>query len=154
MRMERKPYPDDVTDAQWELLTPLLPPAKPGGRPRTTDVREVVNAILYLNRTGCGWRHLPHEFPAWPTVHDYCRNWRLDGTWERLNARLRERVRVAAGRDPDPEPEIALLDSQSVKTTNRGGEAGFDAGKKSQRPQAASDRRYVGTADRRRRAYR
>jgi len=150
--MERKPYPDDLTDAQWVLLEPLLPKAKPGGRPRTTNVREVVNAILYLTRTGCGWRHLPHDFPPHPTVHDYYRNWRLDGTWERVNARLREQVRVAEGRDP--EPEIAVLDSQSVKTTNRGGEAGFDAGKKSGRPQAAPAGRHAGADHRRRRACR
>ena len=148
--MERKPYPDDVTDAQWAVLEPLLPKAKPGGRPRTTDVREVVNAVLYLTRTGCGWRHLPHDFPPWPTVHDYYRNWRIDGTWERINARLREQVRKAAGRKA--EPEVAVLDSQSVKTTERGGEAGFDAGKKSERAKAAPARRYAGAGHRLRRA--
>jgi putative transposase len=150
--MERKPYPDDLTDAQWDLLGPLLPKAKPGGRPRTTDVREVVNAILYLTRTGCGWRHLPHEFPPHPTVHDYHRSWRLDGTWERVNARLREQVRKAAGRDP--EPEIAVPDSQSVKATERGGEAGFDGGKKGVRPQAAPARRHARAGHRGRRARR
>jgi putative transposase len=150
--MERKPYPDDLTDAQWELLEPLLPPARPGGRPRTTDVREVVNAILHWARTGCGWRHLPHDFPPWPTVHDYYRAWRLDGTWERVNARLRRRVRRAAGRPA--EPKVAVLDSQSVKTTERGGEAGFDAGKKSVRPQAAPARGHARTRDRRRGASR
>ena len=82
---------------------------------------------MYLTRTGCGWRRLPHEFPPYPTVHDDDRNWRRDGTWERADARRREEVRRRAGRDP--EPETALLDSQSVKTTDRGGEAGFDAGK-------------------------
>ena len=150
--MERKPYPDDLADAQWALLAPLLPKAKPGGRPRTTDVREVVNAILCLVRTGCGWRHLPHEFPPHPTVHDHYRNWRLDGTWERVDARLREAVRTAAGREA--EPEIAVLDSQSVKTTDRGGEAGFDAGKRNRRPKAAPARGHAGAAGRGRRACR
>jgi putative transposase len=148
--MERKPYPDDLTEGQWRLLAPLLPEAKPGGRPRTTDLREVVNAILYLTRTGCGWRHLPHEFPPWPTVHDYYRAWRRDGTWQRIHDRLRERVRRRAGRRP--EPRIAVLDSQSVKTTDRGGEAGFDAGKKSVRAKAAPARRHARAGRRHRRA--
>lgn len=138
--MERKPYPDDLTDEQWNVLRPLLPPAKPGGRRRSVDLREVVNAILYVTRAGGGWRHLPHDFPPWSTAYDYFRKWRLDGTWERVNARLRERVRRRAGRKA--EPRVAALDSQSVKTTDRGGEAGFDAGKKSVRAEAAPARRH------------
>ena len=96
--MERKSYSDDLTDEQWAQLEPLLPLPKPGGCPRTTDLRKVVNAILYLTRTGCSWRHLPHEFPPWPTVNDDFRTWREDGIWERIHARLRERVRCRAGR--------------------------------------------------------
>src|ERR687897_3637042 len=98
--MSRKPYPSDLTDAQWQLLAPLLPPAKPGGRPRKTDLREILNALFYLNREGCTWRALPHDFPPWRTVDEYFRRWRDDGIWDGLNAALRGRVRREAGRDP------------------------------------------------------
>jgi putative transposase len=117
--MERKPYPSDLTDEQWCLIEPLIPPAKPGGRPREVDVREVVNGILYLNRSGCSWRSLPHDFPVWPTVHDYYRRFRRTQVWELINDRLREQVRVAAKRDA--QPSAAVIDSQSVKTTEKGG---------------------------------
>jgi putative transposase len=94
--MNRKPYPTDLTDAQWELISPLIPPAKPGGRRRSVDVREVVNAIMYFTRTGCQWRNLPHEeFPPWGTVHYYHRRWRLDGTWRKVHDALREQLRKA-----------------------------------------------------------
>jgi putative transposase len=82
--MKRKPYPSDVTDEQWALLAPLIPPARPGGRPRKTDVREVVNALFYLNREGCSWRALPHDFPPWRTVYNYFQGWQWDGTWQKL----------------------------------------------------------------------
>ena len=101
-RPRRRPYPSDLTDAQWRIIAPLLPPPKPGGRPRTVNPQEVVNAIFYLTRTGCSWRMLPHEFPPWGTVHYYARQWRLEGTWARVTGALRERVRRKAGREPTP----------------------------------------------------
>ena len=119
--MDRKPYPSDLTDEQWALLAPLLPPAEPGGRPRSVDLREVANAMLYLLRTGCPWRSLPHDLPPWGTVWSYFRRWRDDGTLDRLHAALRDRARAEAGRDPDP--SAAILDSQSVKTSEKGGRA-------------------------------
>ena len=117
--MERQAYPSDLSDAQWLLLEPLLPPAKPGGRPRTVNVREIVNGIFYVLRTGCAWRYLPHEFPRRQTVYHYFRAWRLDGTWQRVNDTLRSQTRLAAGRQESP--SAAVLDSQSTKTTEKGG---------------------------------
>src|ERR1700751_2598284 len=113
--MSRKPYPSDLTDAQWQLLQPLLPAAKPGGRPRQTDLREVANAIFYLNREGCTWRALPHDFPPWRTVYEFFAACKRDGAWEQLNDALRRQLRRAEGRPHTP--TTASTDSQSVKAT-------------------------------------
>lgn len=117
--MNRKPYSTNLTDAQWERIEPLIPPTKPGGRPRSVEMREIVNAILYFTRTGCQWRNLPHEFPPWGTVHYYYRRFRLDGSWQRIHDVLREQVRIEKeGREATP--SAAIIDSQSVKTTEKG----------------------------------
>jgi putative transposase len=125
----RTPYPSDLNDGQWVVLAPLVPEPKSGGRPPTHDRREIVNGILYVTRGGCAWRMMPHDLPKWKTTYHYFRAWRLDGTWTQIHDKLRGDLREAEGRER--EPSAAILDSQSVKTTEKGGRTATTRAKRS-----------------------
>lgn len=133
----RKRYPSDLTDTQWEMLAPLIPEPSPNATQETIPRRELVNGVLYVLRTGCSWRQMPHDLPNGKTVYHSFRRWKLDGTWERAMTALRKEVRRAIGREE--EPSAAIIDSQSIKSSAvRGSERGFDAGKKNLGSQTSS----------------
>lgn len=126
--MKRKPYHTDMTDKQRDIIETLLPSAEQTGRPRELSLREIVNAVFYIVRGGCSRRLLPRDFPGWSSVYYYFRKWKLNGTWEYVHNALSGETRIHEGRDP--EPAVGIIDTQSVRITDRGGEHGFDGWKK------------------------
>jgi transposase len=134
--MERQPYPSDVSDAEWAVLEAYIPQPLAGGRPAEHARREIVNAIRYVLRTGCQWRYLPHDFPPTKTVYDYFRLWSQQGVWETANAALRRQARRRQGRHASP--SAAIIDSQSVRTTEKGGARALTTTSKSREESATS----------------
>jgi putative transposase len=136
MARQRLAYTTDLTDEEWQVLAPLLPPEKTGGRPRKYPMREVLNGIQYVLRSGCAWRLMPHDLPHWQTAYQTFRAWRQGGTWGRMHDQLRGRVRTAMGRHP--QPSAAIIDAQTVKTTDQGGPTAMTARRNSMGAHAIS----------------
>ncbi len=134
--MPRKAYPTDLTDKEWAVIEPYAPKPKTGGRPVEHSRQEILNAIAYVLRSGCAWRLMPHDLPPWSTVYDYFRQWRIDGTWERINTAVREKLRTTIGREA--EPSAAIIDSQTVKTTEKGDHVATTQARKSRDASAIS----------------
>src|SRR5918992_3195976 len=132
----RKPYPTDLSDKEWDLISHLVPEAKPGGRPEKYPKREILNGMFYVLRSGCAWRLLPHDLPPWRIVYHYFRQWRQDGTWQLMHHLLRGDVRVATGKHR--RPSAGIIDSQSVKTTEKGGSAALTRTNRSKAANATS----------------
>ena len=127
--MAEKIYPSDMSDAQWKSIRPLIPPSKSGGRPRHVDMREIINAIFYVVRGGASWRMLPKEYGPWQTVYGYFRKFQREGVWQQIHDTLRKKVRRKAGKKPTP--SAAIIDSQSVKTSEKGDSVGTMRAKRS-----------------------